>query len=190
MLATVSPSIATASPSSSWGSSSSQNEQQEDTPESNGLVDIVDEAAARASFEQFQIEGTPSEDIEHDGLSYTKFELEPGVYLTLPNFDSSTPGNQGAINIMPAELQFYEGQRIVSISPRVQQAILGAGIGAAGFLIGGWVGAAIGGGVAAYIGNNGICYGNQNLNVYSVKAISWLPYSDQFNARNEYRCGW
>ena len=190
MLATVSPSIATASPSSSWGSSSSQNEQQEDTPESNGFVDIVDEAASRASFEQFRLEGTPSEDIEHDGLSYTKFELEPGVYLTLPNFDSSTPGNQGAVNIKPAELQWYDGHRVASLSPRVQQAIIGAGIGAAGVLIGGWAGAAIAGGVIAYIGNNGICYGNQNLNVYNAKAVSWLPYNTHLNHKYEYRCGW
>ncbi|MGO2829883.1 hypothetical protein [Corynebacterium casei] len=164
---------------------------QDDAPESGEFVAIEDAEAAKRTHAELQKEGTPSQQLTHNGETYTKFELEDGVSLTLPDFDSENHGNQGAIEVESQQLQatvLEEGYRLASISPKVKRAIVASGIALAAYLIGGPVGAIVGGGVGSYLGENGVCYGNKNLNVYQEKRWKSLPFHIDLNSKQVFRC--
>ncbi|MCG7260389.1 hypothetical protein MHJ96_03580 [Corynebacterium aurimucosum] len=158
---------------------------------------LDDVAKARSTFDQLTTEGYTSQDFSQGGKSYTRFQLEESVYLTLPNFNTSSPGENGSVEVYPVEEEFttysphfnpYNVPYEYRISPKVQRIILASGIGAAAGAIGGIAGGAIGAGIGAWIGDHGICGNDRDLIVRVDKAVSWLPYDPTMNAHQTYRC--
>ena len=163
----------------------------------SNLQPLDDEMEARSTFEKLRSEGYYFRNFSQDQHEYIRFELQPGVYLTLPNFDTSTPGDKGSIDLTEAVrtsgFTTYSWDATgpppdIRTNHKVQQIILASGIGAAAGLIGGALGGALGAGVGAWIGDNGICSNKRSLIVRQEKIVSWIPYDPNLNSRTTYHC--